>query len=66
MENKKREFEELAERFVEAIKRIAKKEENIDNFKYYLSMHFDRWVEKFANTPLLIVCEIESFADMEI
>ena len=66
MEKNKREFEELAERFVEAIKRIAKKEENLNNLQHYLSIHFEQWIERFARTPLAIVCELESFADMEI
>lgn len=66
MERKEREFEELAKRFVEAIKKIAKKEDNIDNLQHYLSMHFESWLERFARTPLAIVCEMESFADMEI
>ena len=66
MKENKREFEELAERFVEAIKEIAKKEENLNNLQHYLSMHFEQWLERFARTPLAIVCEIESFANMEI
>lgn len=66
MKENKREFEELAERFVEAIKRISKKEENLNNLQHYLSIHFEQWLERFAKTPLAIVCEIESFADMEI
>lgn len=66
MEKNKREFEELAERFVEAVKRISKKEENLNNLQHYLSIHFEQWIERFARTPLAIVCELESFADMEI
>ena len=66
MKENKREFEELAERFVEAVKRISKKEENLDNLQHYLSVHFEKWLTRFAKTPLAIVCEIESFADMEI
>lgn len=66
MEKNEREFEELAERFVEAIKRISTKEENLNNFQNYLSIHFEQWLERFARTPLAITCELESFADMEI
>lgn len=66
MEKNKREFEELAERFVEAIKRIATKEENLENLQSYLSMHFEIWIERFARTPLAIVCELEEFAKLEI
>ena len=66
MNKNKREFEELAERFIEAIKRISKKEENLNNLQHYLSIHFEQWIERFARTPLAIVCEIESFADMDL
>ena len=66
MKKNEREFEELAKRFIEAIKRIATKEENLNNLQHYLSIHFEQWLERFAKTPLAIVCEIESFADMEI
>ena len=66
MEKNEREFEEIAKRFVEAIKEIAKKEANIANLQNYLSIHFESWLERFARTPLAITCELESFADMEI
>ena len=66
MEKNKREFEELAERFVEAIKLIATKEENLNNLQLYLSMHFQQWLTRFANTPQDIVFELEQFAKMEI
>ena len=66
MEKNEREFEELAERFVEAIKRISTKEENLNNFQYCLSIHFEQWLTRFANTPQDIVFELEQFAKMEL
>lgn len=66
MEKNEREFEELAERFVEAIKRIAKKEENLNNLQHYLSRNFEQWLTRFANTPQDIVFELEQFAKMEL
>ena len=66
MKKNEREFEELAERFIEAIKRIAKKEENLNNLQHYLSRNFEQWLTRFTKTPLAIVCELESFAYMEI
>lgn len=58
--------EEIAERFVEAIKRISNKEENLNNLKFYLTRHFEEWLTKFAKTPLDLMVEMECFADMEI
>ena len=43
--------EECAKVFVEAIKTMASKPDNLDNFESYLSYHFDVWMEKFANSP---------------
>lgn len=66
MEKKEREFEELAERFVATIKRIATKEENLNNLQHYLSIHFQQWLTRFANTPQDIVFELEQFEKMEL
>lgn len=56
---------ESAEKFIAAIKLIAKKPENLNNFECYLSNHFDQWLAKFANTPEDITFELASFANME-
>lgn len=58
--------EKLAEEFCKAIKEMARKPENLDNFECYLSHHFDVWMEKFANTPEGLVSEMKHFAEMEI
>ena len=58
--------EKLAEEFCKAIKEMARKQDNLDNFECYLSHHFDVWMEKFANTPEGLVSEMKSFAEMEI
>lgn len=52
--------------FVNAIKTIANKPENLDNLENYLSMHFSEWLEKYANTPEDIAAEMRAFAEMEI
>ena len=44
-------MEQVAEQFVNAIKTIAEKPENLDNLQWYLSYHFEAWVKKYANTP---------------
>ena len=52
--------------FVNAIKTIANKPENLDNLESYLSYHFSEWLEKYANTPEDIAAEMREFAEMEI
>ena len=58
--------EECAVIFVNAIKEITSKPDNLDNFECYLSYHFDTWMEKFANTPEGLTYELKHFAEMEI
>lgn len=57
-----RQYEEEARQFCAAIKKLAANESALDNFESYLSMHFDIWLTKYANTPEAIVDELESFA----
>ena len=57
---------ECAKVFIEAIKTIAEKSENIDNFECYLENHFDVWMGKYAHTPEGLAYEMKSFAEMEI
>lgn len=52
--------------FINAIKTIASKPENLDNLESYLSYHFAEWLEKFANTPEGIAAEMREFAEMEV
>ena len=40
--------EECAKIFVEAIKTMASKPDNLDNFESYLSYHFDVWMKKMG------------------
>ena len=58
--------DKLALEFVKAIKTLAEKPDNLDNFECYLSHHFDVWMEKFANTPENLTAEIKMFAEMEM
>ena len=51
--------------FVNAIKTIANKPENLDNLESYLSYHFAEWLEKYANTPEDIAAEMLEFAELE-
>ena len=58
--------EECAKVFVEAIKTMASKPDNLDNFENYLSYHFDVWMEKFEYNPECLVSELKHFAEMKI
>ena len=51
--------------FVNAIKIIANKPENLDNLESYLSYHFTEWLEKYANTPDNIAAEMREFAEID-
>ena len=62
----KRKHEQTAKQFCEALRTIAEKPENLENFELYLSMHFPKWLEKFANTPENITAELRQFAEMVI
>lgn len=52
--------------FVEAIKLIATKPDNLDNLESYLSRHFSKWISKWANSPASLAAEMKEFAEMEI
>lgn len=58
--------EQTAKQFIQAIKTISEKPQNLDNFECYLSHHFPEWLEKFANTPETITAELRDFAEMNI
>ena len=59
-------MEQIAHQFIEAIKTIAGKPENLENLESYLSYHFAEWMNKYANTPENITAELKSFADLDI
>ena len=51
--------------FVNAIKTISNKPENLDNLESYLSYHFAEWLEKYANTPEDMAAEMREFSELE-
>ena len=59
-------MEQIAHQFIEAIKTIAEKPQNLDNLECYLSHHFPVWLEKYANAPETITAELKAFAEMII
>lgn len=54
-----------AERVAEAIKRLAESPEALDNFKSYLTHHFDAWLKEYASTPDGLAAELESFSKIK-
>ena len=59
-------MEKVAEQFVNAIKTIAEKPENLDNLQWYLSYHCEAGMKKYANTPEGLTAEMVEVANMEI
>lgn len=59
-------MDEIAKQFIQAIKTISEKPQNLENLEIYLSRHFSQWLEKFANTPEKITAELKAFAEMDI
>ena len=55
-----------AAQFCNAIRELANKPENLQNLESYLERHFDKWLEKYANTPDGMAAEMSEFAQMEI
>lgn len=58
--------EVYAKIFCDAIRTIAEKPENINNMESYLTYHFTRWSNKYANNPEGLAMEMKSFAEMEV
>jgi hypothetical protein len=61
----KRQHEQEAKIFCDAIKTIAERAEALENLELYLSIHFAEWLKKWANTPEGIAQELKEFATIE-
>lgn len=61
-----KENELYAKSFINAIKELASDTKKLDNLESYLSIHFDIWMERYANTPCDITYELKCFAEIEI
>ena len=55
-------YEQEAATICAAIKELAEHPEALENFKGYLSIHFDAWMKKYANTPAGIADEFYQFS----
>lgn len=58
--------EKAAVDFIEAIKALASKPENLENLQFYLEQHFPVWMKKFAYDPDCLAAEMKEFANMKI
>lgn len=58
--------EQTAAEFITALKTLAERPENLNNFQLYLSIHFSEWLKRFANTPEDITTELKHFAELDI
>ena len=65
MGNLNREYEKEAKIFVNAIKKLGENPEALSNFESYLSIHFGKWLECYANTPEELAYEMKSFSEIE-
>ena len=61
-----RKHEQTAKQFCEALKTIAGKPENLENLELYLSRHFQKWLERYANDPENITAELKQFAEIDV
>lgn len=57
-----RPYEKEARIVAEAIRTLAKDEAALNNFEYYLSLHFAKWLVMFASTPGGMASELNDFA----
>lgn len=55
-------FEDQARAFCDAIRAFNHNEDGLYNLELYLSRHFDKWLQVFANTPDSIANEMQEFA----
>lgn len=65
MTNRKN-YEQEAAEFCNAIKRLAENPDSLENLESYLSGHFQFWLKKFADKPENISAELAAFAEMEV
>ena len=56
----------IASEFINAIRELASKPENMNNLESYLSYHFETWLKKYGTSPENLTDEIKHFAQMEV
>lgn len=55
-----------AKMLMDAIRKLAASEKNMDNMESYLSCHFSSWMDYYAADPEDMAREFKEFAEMEI
>ena len=60
-----RKHEKEAKMLCDAIRKFNKNENALDNLEFYLSIHFERWLEQFANTPEGLTTELKNFSEIQ-
>lgn len=58
-------YEELAKILCDGLRKFAENPAAIDNFECYLSHHFGKWFENFADCPEHLAFEISQFSQIE-
>ena len=53
---------QIADIFIQAIKDLASKPENLENLNSYLCYHFPKWLEMYASTPEGLAEEMKMFS----
>ena len=56
------ENEKIAKAFCDSLRKMDA--EHIDKLERYLSCHFDKWLERYANTPEGLTYEMQTFSEM--
>lgn len=59
-------YEDLAIQLGQAINKLSRNQDNLNNFISYLTYNFPEWLKKFANTPEDLVSEFTNFANMNM
>lgn len=57
-----RKYKEQAATVAAAILEMASNPSSLENFESYLSFHFAEWLDKWANDPDSMACELKEFS----
>lgn len=60
-----RKHEKEAKMLCDAIRKFNENDNALDNLEFYLSIHFERWLEQFANTPEGLATELKNFSEIQ-
>lgn len=59
-------YENEAKAFCKAIQLLAENPARLENLENYLSYHFSKWLEDWADTPQKIAGEMLEFSKIEV